>query len=166
MKLRRLLTHLLDMSRLERGHLELDVEATDVARLVREVASTIQATTSAHTLVVNGERSVWASVDPLRLEQVVTNLLDNAVKFSPDGGQVNVDVCHPNEETVQIAVRDYGIGIPEGSATIYSNSSTKPTRTTADRGWGLASSSAVPSLSFMAGKSPPSSLPMGVRVSL
>src|SRR5205823_1861411 len=49
-------------------------------------------------------------VDPLRLEQVITNLLDNAVKFSPDGGPIQIEITSDNQQ-VCISVTDHGIGI-------------------------------------------------------
>ena len=51
-------------------------------------------------------------VDPVRLEQVPRNPLDNAVKFGPVGGRVDVDVWSPEIGTVKVAVRDRGLGIP------------------------------------------------------
>jgi signal transduction histidine kinase len=51
-------------------------------------------------------------VDPLRFEQVVTNLLDNAVKFSPAGGTVTVGLGRLDDGSVQLTVTDQGIGIP------------------------------------------------------
>jgi len=51
--------------------------------------------------------------DSVRLEQVVANLLDNAIKFSPNGGQVTVRAARLDDKTVQITVADQGIGIPE-----------------------------------------------------
>jgi signal transduction histidine kinase len=54
-------------------------------------------------------------VDALRLEQVLTNLLDNAIKYSPDGGQVDVDVSALSPDSVRLTVRDHGLGIPQES---------------------------------------------------
>ncbi len=53
-----------------------------------------------------------ATVDPLRLEQVVANLLDNAIKYSPDGGQIDVELREDQGGSATIAVRDRGLGIP------------------------------------------------------
>jgi signal transduction histidine kinase len=58
------------------------------------------------------EPEVRAAVDALRLEQVIANLLDNALKFSPDGGRIEVELSTPTAGTVCLAVRDYGLGIP------------------------------------------------------
>jgi signal transduction histidine kinase len=51
-------------------------------------------------------------VDALRLEQVLTNLLDNAIKYSPDGGPVEVVLAQTSDATVELSVRDHGLGIP------------------------------------------------------
>jgi signal transduction histidine kinase len=48
----------------------------------------------------------------LRLEQVLTNLIDNAIKYSPDGGPVEVVLAQPSQHKVELSVRDYGLGIP------------------------------------------------------
>ena len=53
-----------------------------------------------------------AEVDPLRLEQVLTNLLDNAIKYSPDGGTIEVAVSRSMDDALEIAIRDHGPGVP------------------------------------------------------
>jgi two-component system phosphate regulon sensor histidine kinase PhoR len=64
---------------------------------------------------VSGPPSAQADIDPLRIEQVLANLLDNAIRYSPDGGDVIVEVSAPDPDHVRIAVRDHGPGIPEAS---------------------------------------------------
>ena len=55
-----------------------------------------------------------AWVDPLRLEQVLSNLVGNAIKYSPDGGPIALTLAvDPGGATVRLAVRDWGLGIPE-----------------------------------------------------
>jgi len=61
---------------------------------------------------VQGPPSLEARVDALRLDQVLTNLLDNAVKFSPDGGAIAVGVAPLDDGAVELSVRDHGLGIP------------------------------------------------------
>jgi signal transduction histidine kinase len=111
-RLSRLVTELLDLSRLEGGRLVLDRELTDLASLVESVVASLGDSASGHTLVVRASLQVRAPVDPLRLEQVLTNLLDNAIKYSPDGGRIEVELSQPSPETARLAVRDHGIGIP------------------------------------------------------
>ena len=56
---------------------------------------------------------MWVSIDPLRIEQVVTNLIDNAIKYSPEGGQIDIDLgCDEVENSPRITVRDRGVGVP------------------------------------------------------
>lgn len=62
--------------------------------------------------MLRAPQQVPANVDAVRIEQVVGNLLDNAIKFSPDGGRIEVEVSTPRAETIRLAVRDHGIGIP------------------------------------------------------
>ncbi|MBI4493700.1 MAG: PAS domain S-box protein [Chloroflexi bacterium] len=119
-KLSRLVGQLLDLSRIEAGKLALEPELVDLVPLVAGAAAVARATTSSHTVRVRAPAQVLALVDPLRLEQVLTNLLDNAIKFSPEGGQVEVEVAQPGATTVYLAVRDHGVGIPsEHRARIF-----------------------------------------------
>jgi len=111
-RMSRLVSQILDISRLEGGRLVLDRQVTDLAELVQGIADAMQTTTTRHTLVVRTSGRVSALVDPLRLEQVVTNLLDNAIKFSPQGGEITVELAQPSPDLVRLVVRDHGIGIP------------------------------------------------------
>jgi PAS domain S-box-containing protein len=110
-KLTRLVNQLLDISRLEAGRLALDPQPTDVTQLVETVVSMMQATTDKHTLIVHVPGPLTASIDTLRLEQAVTNLVDNAIKYSPGGGPVEIELSTLDDKTICIAVTDNGIGI-------------------------------------------------------
>jgi signal transduction histidine kinase len=57
-------------------------------------------------------RPVIALVDPARIDQVLVNLLDNAIKYSPNGGLILAEVTRPDSTTLQIAVTDRGVGVP------------------------------------------------------
>lgn len=111
-RLTRLVVQLLDVSRIQAGRLVLHPEQADLADLVAGVVATAQAATSKHNLVLRTPSSVWASVDPIRLEQVVTNLVDNAIKYSPEGGDIVVELGLTEQGAVQLSVSDRGIGIP------------------------------------------------------
>jgi len=118
-KLAALISQLLDVSRIDAGRLSLEKEVVNVTRLVEEVASTAQARTDRHTLVVDVPESLPARLDPLRIEQVLVNLVTNAIKFSPDGGQIEI-AAWQDAGTVRMAVRDHGLGIPpEHRARIF-----------------------------------------------
>jgi signal transduction histidine kinase len=110
-KLTHLIDQLLDLSRLEAGKLALERELTDLAAFVTQAVSGARARGEPHPLTVQAPLSLEAAVDPLRLEQVLTNLLDNAMKYSPDGGPIEVTLSQ-REGLVELAVRDHGLGIP------------------------------------------------------
>jgi len=111
-KLSRLITQLLDVSRLEAGKLALERAPTDLTRLVEQAVSAARVLSEQHTITVAAPPSLEAWVDPLKLEQVLTNLLDNAVKYSPDGSRVEVVLVREGSDTIELAVRDRGPGIP------------------------------------------------------
>jgi signal transduction histidine kinase len=111
-KLGMLVTQLLDISRIREGQLELDLELTDIAPLVKTVVETLQATTNRHSITTNVPFSLFAIVDPLRIEQVLINLLGNAIKYTPEDKSIDVDVNVTEHQTFSLSVTDQGIGIP------------------------------------------------------
>lgn len=127
-RLSRLTEQLLDISRIEAGKLELDLEVTDVLALVQSAVESARTRTDRHTLVVEAPPApVIAHLDSLRMEQVLANLLENAIKYSPAGGQIEVRLAsatrngeaHGEQATrtahgrqMRLTVRDYGLGIP------------------------------------------------------
>ena len=111
-KVARLVRQLLDISRLESGQLPLTPTETDVVALVRGAVELAQAQTQRHTVRVDAPLTLIAWVDGLRLEQVLTNLLDNARRYSPDGGLIEVRV-RPYGDRFDIVMLDEGPGIPE-----------------------------------------------------
>lgn len=112
-KLGRLVRELLDVSRIQSGRLEFHIAPVNVADLVREVAEQMRLATPAHAIRVeaNGNGPMIAG-DRDHLEQVVGNLLDNAMKYSPAGGDVTATVSTHGDEA-RIVVEDGGIGIPK-----------------------------------------------------
>jgi signal transduction histidine kinase len=112
LRLARLVDRLLDVSRINSARLTIEPEQTNLAELVSSAVAACQLTTSRHTIVVSGPDELWVKVDHDRITQVVTNLLDNAIKYSPQGGLIEVEVS-ANRTHVCVAVRDHGVGIPE-----------------------------------------------------
>ena len=107
---------LLDLSRLQGGQeLALNRRETDLVLLALRVAEEHAQRTNRHAIQVDAaEPELTGSWDPDRLERVLSNLVDNAVKYSPDGGTV-VMKLHDDPDTegwVRLSVRDEGIGIP------------------------------------------------------
>jgi signal transduction histidine kinase len=111
-RLTRLINQLLDLTRLDAGRLTLTKQPADVDGLVDEVVTAFRQVHPQREFRFEERRNVRAVVDGLRLEQVVTNLLDNAVKFSPASSPIEVAVRSEGPAAVQIAVRDHGPGIP------------------------------------------------------
>jgi two-component system phosphate regulon sensor histidine kinase PhoR len=112
-RLTSLVNELLDLSRIESGAINLDPEPVEVAALVAEAASLLRTRTEPLevTVVFEGE-PLTVEADRPSLLRVVSNLLDNAAKWSPQGGTIHVG-CEDEGELVAIQVRDEGPGIPE-----------------------------------------------------
>jgi CheY-like chemotaxis protein len=109
----RLVDDLLEVSRITRGKIELRKEPLDVESLVRNAVETSQPAIGAggHRLVLDlPAKPLSIDGDPVRLAQVLANLLNNAAKYTDAGGEIRVRVRRC-DDTVEIGVRDTGIGI-------------------------------------------------------
>jgi len=112
-RLERMLEDLLDAARVEAGHLELRISRRDLRDICREVVEMFREGAREHEIrLILPDAAVHLAVDPLRIEQVLTNLVSNAIKYSPRGGVVEVELGQ-REHHVLLEVRDQGIGIPE-----------------------------------------------------
>lgn len=109
-KLGRLVAQLLDMSRIQSGRLSLEPVETDLVALARGVVSSLDARDRAVQVV--GPPTLVAHVDPVRLEQVLTNLVDNGLKYSRPGGRVCVTLEARDGQAV-IVVEDEGPGVAD-----------------------------------------------------
>ena len=110
-KVIRLVGELLDVSKIQAGRLEYVQEPVDLDALLQEITETMQHTSPSHTLVVRGAARASLIGDRDRLGQVFTNLISNAIKYSPDAETVEIDLS-TSEEAVTVRVRDHGLGIP------------------------------------------------------
>lgn len=130
-RLRVLVDRLLDISRISSGRLELDKADIDVADLVRTVSSAF-ADTSGHLIRVNSPQppeATRASLDAVRIDEVITNLLDNALKYGGSSDPIDVDVQADGVQ-VSFAVRDRGPGIaPDQRERIFQPFERGDTRT-------------------------------------
>jgi PAS domain S-box-containing protein len=119
-----LVGRLLDMSQLEAGKLMLSLENTDLGQMLHNLVAAAQLRTDKHKITISAPAHFECHLDPLRFEQVMTNLLDNAIKYSPEGGQIKLEMQvlegGPDGPTVKIRVQDQGIGIePENRERIF-----------------------------------------------
>ena len=102
----------LDLAQLQLGRpLELRKELQDVAALAREVVAQAQHASARHRLRLAAPPELMAVVDGARLQRVMDNLVANAVKYSPEGGEIDVALAEEGGELV-LSVHDPGIGIP------------------------------------------------------
>lgn len=110
-RLSELISNLLDMSRMEAGSLRVEPEPVDLAPIVTETVTEFQVMTAMHqlsTVVPPALPHVWA--DPRRVRQVLRNLVENAIKYSPEGGSIVIRV-EPRPDSLETSVTDSGLGI-------------------------------------------------------
>jgi PAS domain S-box-containing protein len=113
-RLEALVLDLLDVSRMQRGAFELHRESVDLAALARRACERYvhaPERTAQHAVLLDAPEPVEGNLDPGRLDQVLTNLISNALKYSPVGGTVRVSVRREADEALLI-VEDEGVGIP------------------------------------------------------
>jgi signal transduction histidine kinase len=107
---------LLDVARMQMDRpLDLDRSPTDLVALVRRAVGEHQQQTNRHTLTVDTDvPDLFGDWDPLRLSRALDQLLENAIKYSPNGGAIEVSVKRTNARggAAEISVGDQGIGIP------------------------------------------------------
>jgi CheY-like chemotaxis protein/two-component sensor histidine kinase len=111
----KLLDGLLDVSRIIRGTIHLEFETVDLATICRDVCSDVieripGRNLDIRTLLPPGP--VWLNADPVRVAQIVDNLVTNAVKYTPDGGSITVTLSRANGSAV-LSIRDTGVGIAQ-----------------------------------------------------
>jgi signal transduction histidine kinase len=119
-RLSSLVEEFLDVERVETGRIELKERVFDLGRLLEEEARVVGSEAPRHQFdVAVGEHQLSVLGDPDRLAQVYANMLANAVKYSPDGGLIEVRGSRDNG-VVRVQVRDEGVGIPlEHQARIF-----------------------------------------------
>lgn len=111
-KLQELVSDLLDVSKIQTGRLTFTKETFLLSDLVREIMQEIQDSSPQHRLRLETKKKFQVYADRFRISQVLTNLLTNAVKYSPDGGVITINITN-DEHKVLVSVHDNGIGIPK-----------------------------------------------------
>ncbi len=111
-KLAQLISDLLDVTRIEEGKLELNKEHFNFNNLVRDVVEEVGRTTESHTVVFKEGSLSKVIGDRDRYGQVITNLLTNAIKYSPNAKKISI-TTEIHDNSVICSVKDFGIGIPK-----------------------------------------------------
>lgn len=105
-----LINDLLDISKIQSGHIEFHKEVFDMNKLVRETVEVVQTTTNTHKIVIKGRAKQKVYADRERVAQVITNFLSNAIKYSPSAKKVIISV-EDFHKSIRVNVQDFGIGI-------------------------------------------------------
>jgi PAS domain S-box-containing protein len=111
-RMAKLVEDLLDISRLQAGRLSLELEPFDLSQLVLETRDRMAVLSQTHELKVEVPEHLEGVWDRGRLDQVLTNLLSNAIRYSPEGGLVLVRLVAEGDTGVHLSVKDEGVGIP------------------------------------------------------
>jgi signal transduction histidine kinase len=139
--LRRMVEDLIDLTRISHGKLKLQKERIELRAVIDQSVEATRARFELRRQRLSTnipDAPIALDADPIRLTQLLSNLLDNAAKYTPDGGKVSIEVTL-EEDHVCIAVRDSGIGIPkeqlEGIFDLFTQ--LDESHTTASRGLGV-----------------------------
>lgn len=116
-KLNSLIGDLLDISKIEAGKLQFNFDMFDLRKLLVDVLDTFPYTNKSHRIILQDiEGEFIISADKQRIEQVIINLLTNAIKYSPKADQVFVSIQSSDDE-VTVKIKDYGIGLKPADIT-------------------------------------------------
>ena len=106
---------LLDLARIESGQYKLSLSAFDINELIRRAIITFEARINAKRFNVNvrlPEEAVYVEADSVRITQVLHNLIDNAIKYTPDGGELEI-ISSAERHIARVSIINSGPGIPE-----------------------------------------------------
>ncbi|WML53927.1 ATP-binding protein [Neobacillus sp. PS3-12] len=115
LRMGRLVNELLDLARMEAGHIQLTIEEVDLSSFINRIIRKFQGIAKENEINISAnisEEITHFSFDPDRIEQVLTNLIDNAIRHTPKGGYVAVTIIR-DEKGIHMEVKDSGSGIPE-----------------------------------------------------
>ena len=112
----RLIDDLLDVTRIDNGKLSLKKETVDLNSIVDSTIALFRSESQTRQLTLNftaGAEHHFLKADPARLQQIFLNIIGNAVKFTPDGGKIEIFSTNPNDQLLEVTVADSGIGMSE-----------------------------------------------------
>lgn len=120
-RLNKLVFDLIDFIKLSKDKLVLNIENFDIVEFSKRIADEIDLLNTTHKITLKSEStSLFVSADPYRVEQVITNLLTNAIKFSPQDKEIIV-IIEDLEKKVKISVTDLGVGISKEDMPLVFN---------------------------------------------
>ena len=136
----RMITHLLETSRGKSAELQICPKRLDLASLCQDVVANIQGWFKAKSQHLQTDippdlPEVHADAD--RIRQVIMNLLENASKYTPGGGKIQLSVLHRTTQKVQISVCDNGLGIPEEQQVLIFDNQFRLSRDQSQEGYGI-----------------------------
>lgn len=110
-----LVRDLLDVSRLEEGKLEIKLEQVDMLKVIGNILRDFSRQIDSKNLEVDLKKKELpkAEADTKRLDQILSNIINNAVKFTPENGKISVDFLVRDNKFLQVSISDTGIGIPK-----------------------------------------------------
>lgn len=111
-RLTKLVASFMNVYKLGTGKLRLHKKHFELSALIAEVVANFQYTVTSHTVVQTGDLEAKVFADSARINQVMVNLISNAIKYSPDDDKVIVNLSQTNEK-VTVSVQDFGMGIPK-----------------------------------------------------
>src|SRR5947207_14666060 len=119
----RLIDDLLDLTRIDRGKVQLNFEVVDAHTLLQSALEICQAEIDRKHLTRSlnlGAQKVHMRADPARLQQIFWNLINNAVKFTPENGRITITTSNDSSEQLRVEIADTGLGIePEALPKIF-----------------------------------------------
>lgn len=140
-----MLNDLLDLSKLEAGRMEFSMEENDLLAVVETVAQELQGVIEARASsirIAHEDAQCRAAFDVYKIMQVVRNMFSNALKFSPEGGAIEVSITGAwlvdgsgkRQEAVTVSVRDHGVGVPEDELEAVFDKFVQSSKTRSDSG--------------------------------
>ncbi|MEH6307355.1 PAS domain S-box protein [Olivibacter sp. CPCC 100613] len=119
-KLNKLVSELLDISKIEAGRLQFNAELFDLGELIQETVESFRFSINSHEILLSRPNyPITVRADKQRIEQVIINLLSNAVKYSPNTDRVFID-CEKKKTITTISIRDEGMGLtPDQQTQIF-----------------------------------------------
>jgi PAS domain S-box-containing protein len=110
-RLNRLISELLDVSKIQSGNLPLHITSFNFDEIFTDTIENLQRTLPKHSIIHSGETKKQVSGDKERLQQVIINLINNAAKYSPDANKIFVHISDCEKGEIKVEIKDSGIGI-------------------------------------------------------